>query len=92
MTDDIRALAKARWSVAIVLSAVVFVLYFGFIFAVAFAKQTMASEIVPGLSVGILAGALVIICAWLTTWAYVTWANARYDGRVTALGGKGKAK
>jgi len=87
MNDDIRALAKARWSVAIVLSAVVFVLYFGFIFAVAFAKDAMASEIVPGLSVGILAGALVIIGAWLTTWAYVAWANAHYDPKLSALNG-----
>jgi uncharacterized membrane protein (DUF485 family) len=86
MSDDIRALAKARWGVAIVLSVVVFVLYFGFIFAVAFAKQTMAVEIVPGLSVGILAGALVIVGAWLTTWLYVAWANARFDTRLSRLG------
>ena len=88
MADDIRALARTRWHVAIILSAVVFVLYFGFIFAVAFAKEAMAAELVPGLSVGILAGALVIIGAWLTTWAYVAWANARYDTRLAALSGK----
>jgi len=85
MNDEIRALARARWKVAILLSAVVFVIYFGFIFAVAFAKEAMATEIVPGLSAGILAGALVIVGAWLTTWAYVAWANARYDTRLSAL-------
>jgi uncharacterized membrane protein (DUF485 family) len=88
MNDDIHALAKARWNVAIVLSIVVFVLYFGFIFAVAFAKEAMATEVVPGLSVGILAGALVIIGAWLTTWAYVTWANKHFDTRLSAINGK----
>ena len=88
MNDDIRALARARWKVAILLSAVVFIIYFGFIFAVAFAKDAMAIEIVPGLSLGILAGALVIIGAWLTTWAYVAWANARFDTRLSELGGK----
>jgi len=88
MTDDIRALAQARWRIAIVLSAVVFALYFGFIFAVAFAKEAMATEIVPGLSVGILAGALVIVGAWITTWIYVTWANARYDTRLSSLSKK----
>lgn len=85
MTDDIRALAKARWSIAISLSVVVFLLYFGFIFAVAFAKDAMAIEIVPGLSLGIVAGALVIVGAWLTTWAYVTWANRHFDGRLSSL-------
>ena len=79
MSDEIRALARRRWRIAIGLSAVVFALYFGFILAVAFAKDTMAGEIVPGLSIGILAGALVIVGAWLTTWIYVTWANRHFD-------------
>lgn len=85
MSDDIRALARARWRVALALSTVVFTLYFGFIFAVAFAKEAMAHEIVPGLSVGILAGALVIVGAWITTWIYVRWANSHFDARLGAL-------
>ena len=85
MKEEIRALARARWRVALALSGVVFALYFGFIFAVAFAKEAMAVEIVPGLSLGILAGALVIACAWVTTWIYVSWANSHFDGRLSAL-------
>jgi len=91
MTNEIRALAKSRWRVAIALSTVVFILYFGFIFAVAFAKEAMAAEIVPGLSLGILLGALVIIGAFLTTWIYVAWANTHFDrklGELTEKGGK----
>jgi uncharacterized membrane protein (DUF485 family) len=90
MTDDIRALAKSRWRVAIALSTVVFLLYFGFIFAVAFAKEAMAAELVPGLSLGILLGALVIVGAFLTTWIYVVWANKHFDARLSALNGKGE--
>jgi uncharacterized membrane protein (DUF485 family) len=90
MTDEIRALAKSRWRIAIALSTVVFLLYFGFIFAVAFAKEAMASEIVPGLSLGILLGALVIVGAFLTTWIYVAWANTHFDARLSALNGKGE--
>lgn len=82
MTDDrIRSLAAARWRVALALGAAVFALYFGFIFAVAFAREAMARELVPGLSLGILAGALVIAGAWATTWLYVRWANAHFDRR-----------
>jgi uncharacterized membrane protein (DUF485 family) len=88
MTDEIRALAKSRWRVAIALSTVVFLLYFGFIFAVAFAKEAMAAEIVPGLSLGILLGALVIVGAWITTWIYTSWANTHFDARLSALNGK----
>ena len=88
MTEDIRTLARARWRMALALGAVVFALYFGFIFAVAFAKEAMATQIVPGLSLGILAGALVIVGAWLTTWIYVAWANSRFDARLAALNAK----
>lgn len=90
MNDEIRALAKNRWRVAIALSTVVFALYFGFIFAVAFAKEAMAAEIVPGLSLGILLGALVIVGAWITTWIYTTWANTHFDAKLAGIKGKEK--
>jgi uncharacterized membrane protein (DUF485 family) len=79
---SIRLLAAARWRIAITLSSAVFVLYFGFILAVAFAKDLMARELVPGLSLGILAGALVIAGAWVTTWLYVRWANDHFDRKL----------
>jgi uncharacterized membrane protein (DUF485 family) len=91
MNDDIRALARARWRVAIALSAVVFALYFGFIFAVAFAKEAIAMQVLPGVSVGILAGALVIVGAWITTWIYVAWANRHFDANLKAINDKGRS-
>lgn len=90
MSDDIRALAHARWRVAIGLSAVVFVLYFGFILAVAFAKEAIAVQIIPGVSVGILAGAVVIVGAWITTWVYVTWANRHFDSSLKSINEKAR--
>ena len=86
--QELRSLALARWRVAIALSAVVVVLYFGFIVAVAFFKEFMGTQIVPGLSVGMVVGAGVIIGAWLTTWIYVSWANRHFDGRLSALKAK----
>jgi uncharacterized membrane protein (DUF485 family) len=83
---DIRALARSRWRIAIILGAAVFALYFGFIFAVAFTPDLMARELVPGLSLGILAGALVIVGAWLSTWIYVRWANTHFDARLAGIG------
>ncbi len=88
MSDDIRALARGRWRLALLLSSIVFALYFGFIIAVAFAKEAIATQIVRGLSVGILAGALVIVGAWVTTWVYVTWANRHFDTSVKAINDK----
>lgn len=85
MQEEIRSLARARWRVAIALNLAVFLLYFGFILAVAFAREAMATEIVIGLTWGILLGALVIIGAWLTTWVYVAWANRHFDARRSEL-------
>ncbi|MFM9862700.1 MAG: DUF485 domain-containing protein [Micropepsaceae bacterium] len=90
MSDDIRALARARWRVAISLSAVVFALYFGFILAVAFAKETIATQVMPGVSLGIVAGALVIVGAWVTTWIYVVWANRHFDTSLKAINEKAR--
>jgi uncharacterized membrane protein (DUF485 family) len=81
----VKALAQARWRIAIGLSLTVFALYFGFIFAVAFAKTTMAAMVMPGLSIGMLSGVLVMVGAWLTTWAYVRWANTHFDARRDAI-------
>jgi len=81
----IRNLARSRWRVAIALSLCVFALYFGFLFLAAFAKDLMGTELVPGLSVGIVLGALVILGSWVTTWAYAHWANTRFDGRRAEL-------
>lgn len=49
------------------------VLYFGFISLVAWRKDFLGQLVMPGLSIGILLGALVIVISWLLTWFYVWW-------------------
>jgi uncharacterized membrane protein (DUF485 family) len=78
-------LARSRTRIGILLTAATFTIYFGFIAAVAYARPLLGSLIMPGLSVGILAGALVIVAAWLLTWVYVRWANTHYDPALHAL-------
>jgi uncharacterized membrane protein (DUF485 family) len=49
----------------------------------------MGHQLVPGLSVGILLGALVILTAWGLTGIYIVWANGKYDRALHQLrGGK----
>ena len=69
-------LSAARWRTAISLTLVMLAVYVGFILLVAFNKPLLGRVIVPGLSVGILLGILVIGVAWLLTWWYIRWANA----------------
>lgn len=83
--DRLRQLDSARWRVALALTAAMMVLYFGFILLVAFNKPLLAAIVTPGLSVGILLGALVIVAAWVLIWIYVRWANRHYDAAVAAI-------
>jgi uncharacterized membrane protein (DUF485 family) len=67
------------------LTIAMMVAYFGFILLVAFNKPLLGSIVVPGLSLGMLLGALVIVTAWVLTWIYVKWANTHYDASVDRL-------
>ena len=72
-------LAARRWKVQVALTAAMVALYFGFILLIAYNKPLLARIIAPGLSLGILLGALVIVVSWLLTLVYVRWANTHYD-------------
>ena len=86
MTDTRLAdLAARRWKVQVVLTAAMVALYFGFILLIAYNKPLLARMIAPGLSLGILLGALVIVASWLLTLVYVRWANTHYDAGLDRL-------
>jgi uncharacterized membrane protein (DUF485 family) len=81
----LQALHAARWRVSLILTAAVIIIYFGFVLLIAFDRGFMGRLIVPGLSVGILLGVVVIVASWLLTWVYVRWANDHYDAKLKAL-------
>jgi len=70
---------------AILLTTIMMVVYFGFILLVAFNKALLGTTFVGGLSVGMLLGVLVIVAAWVLTWVYVRWANTHYDASLRGL-------
>jgi len=82
---DVRSVAQTRWRVALGLTAAMILVYFGFILLIAFAKPLMARLLTPGLSLGVVLGALVIVVAWLLTLVYVRWANRVYDPALDRL-------
>ena len=83
--STLEAVSAARWRIAIALTIAMMAAYFGFILLVAFNKPLLGRLIVPGLSLGMLLGALVIVVAWVLTWIYVQWANRHYDASVQGL-------
>ena len=86
MTDSkLKAVSAARWRMAILLTTIMMVVYFGFILLVAFNKPLLGTPLVAGLSLGMLLGVLVIATAWALTWLYVRWANTHYDAALRGL-------
>ena len=82
----LRRLVSRRWRIAISLTVVMVIAYFGFIVLVAFDKADMGALIADGrVSVGIVVGALVILVAPVLTAIYVRWANRHYDPEIKAI-------
>ena len=77
--------AAARWRLALLLTAIMTLTYVGFILLIAFNKPLLGTVLVPGLSVGILLGVLLIITAWALILIYVRWTNTHYDSTVAAV-------
>jgi uncharacterized membrane protein (DUF485 family) len=81
----IERLSAARWRIAIALTTAMMVIYFGFILLVAYNKPLLGRQIAPGMSIGILLGAFVIVTAWALIGVYTRWANRHYDAEVARL-------
>lgn len=84
-STELHALSAQRTRIATILTILMILVYFGFIALVAFGKGLLSALVVPGLSWGILLGALVIVAAWVLTYIYVRWANAVYDEAIERL-------
>ena len=84
-STELHALSAQRSRVAMILTVLMLIIYFGFIALVAFGKGFLAGLVTDGLSVGILLGALVIVGAWILTYLYVRWANSVYHPAIERL-------
>ncbi|MHC2334671.1 DUF485 domain-containing protein [Bradyrhizobium sp. USDA 4454] len=78
-------LAKRRLTVALILSAAMIAIYFGFMALFAFDKPLLGTILVPGLSLCIVLGPLVIISSFVLCLVYVLWANRVFDAGIRNL-------
>ena len=73
-------LVAKRTRFAWVLSAAMLVIYFGFIFIIAFAPKSLGTPIGSGVTtIGIPLGLFVIVSAFVLTGIYVHRANTEFD-------------
>jgi len=80
--DAFRKLVRAKWTISLVLTAFILVIYFGFILVLAFAKDVLTAKIGTHLTLGLPVGLGVILSACVLTGIYVYWANRTYDASV----------
>jgi uncharacterized membrane protein (DUF485 family) len=84
-SPEFRHMLARRWRVSLVLCALLFLLYYGYILLIAVSPETLARRIGAATTLGIPLGAAVIVGAWALTAAYVVWANRQYDPEVDRL-------
>jgi uncharacterized membrane protein (DUF485 family) len=82
---EFRHLVARRWRVSLLLTALLFVLYYGYILLIALDRTFVSQRIGATTTLGIPLGVAVILGAWALTGAYVVWANRSYDGEVARL-------
>ena len=83
--DRLRALDAARWRIALSLTAAMTAIYVAFVLLIAYNKPRLAIQLMPGLSLGITLGVVVILAAWGLIVIYVRWANSTYDRALAEL-------
>jgi uncharacterized membrane protein (DUF485 family) len=82
---EFHRLVARRWRISLVLTALLFALYYGYILLIATQKALLSRRIGETVTLGIPLGAAVIVGAWVLTAAYVAWANRYYDREVARL-------
>lgn len=89
-SQEFRELVVKRWSISLILTALMLVIYFGFILVLAFDKAVLAQKIGEHVTLGIPIGVGVIVAAWILTGIYVAWANSYYDNAAQRIRGKSR--
>ncbi len=84
---EFKQLVAKKWVTSIVLTVLLFFIYYGFILLVAYNKPFLAAPVSEGgvTTRGIPMGVAVILGSWILTAAYVVWANKSYDNEVARL-------
>jgi uncharacterized membrane protein (DUF485 family) len=85
-SHEFRQMVSRRWTVSVILTTLLFFIYYGYIVLIAVNKPFLARRIGEGVTtLGIPMGVGVIVLAWILTAVYVVWANTVHDTEVRRL-------
>lgn len=78
-------MVRRRWQVSLTLTALLCVMYYGYVLLIAMNKPLLAHRVGEVVTLGIPLGVAVIAGAWVLTGIYVVWANREHDVAVKQL-------
>ena len=81
----LRSIGRRRQRVALAMTALMLCAYFLFVLSIACFKTALSVQIVPGLSLAILAGVSSVVFVLMLTFGYVLWVNRVHDKAVRRL-------
>ena len=84
-SKEFKKLIKKRWAVALLLTTVMLLAYFGFLLMVAFDKDFFKQKVGEVTTIAIPIGIGLIVLAWVMTGIYTYWANNFYDKEVEEI-------
>jgi len=84
-SDRFKALVRKKWNVSIILTILLFIIYYGYILIVAYGKGFLSQKVGEFTNWGIIFGVLGIVLSWILTAIYVIWANNVYDKEVDEI-------
>ena len=87
-STEFKQLVKQRWTVSIILTTVMIITYIGFLYVLAYQKQSLAPYVMGKFTIGLLFALGLIFLAWILTGIYVYWANNVYNPEVERLKNK----
>jgi uncharacterized membrane protein (DUF485 family) len=84
-SPEFKRMVTKRWTLSVILTIALCVIYYGYIALIAVDKPFMAWKIGDVTTLGIPLGVAVIVLSWLLTAVYVAWANKVHDPGVADL-------
>jgi uncharacterized membrane protein (DUF485 family) len=84
-SPEFQQLVRRRWRLSLLLTALLFLLYYGYIVLIAINRPLLSRTFGGSTTIGIPLGAAVIAGSWVLTAVYIAWANRRFDTEAARL-------
>ncbi len=84
-SSEFKSLVGKKTVVSVILTILLFINYYGFIFSIALNKQMLSQKIGQATTLGIPIAVGVILVSWALVAIYIVWANNTYDPEIKRM-------